>query len=514
MRELTFTFLAPFGGCGAGARGFLDAAITLPNLGARAKWECLGGIDIDPLACRDFEYLTGVPELCADMRALTAADVRARWPSAPDCVFTSAPCQGASGLLPSAKAKTQKYRDLNDLALVWARLMVTAWDEPPKLLIFENVPGLPSRAPEMLRELRRLLKRAGYLLNEGFHDCGELGGLAQRRRRWLMVARQPKRCPPILYQPVKRKVRGCGDVLEQLPVPATLEAATWGRMHVMPKISMQNWVRLAMIPAGGDWRDLNDVLAEGQPRREKFKRHRVEDWSKPTGTIAADSGSNGVQNIADPRPYFRGVFGVTPWEAPSSTVTTESCPANGRFSVADHRVNIAYDAGYKVLGWDGPSQTVATKSAPGNGTYSVADIRVGCSPRAGTYGVLRWDQTAKTIIGEHRIDAATAAVADPRKPPPFTPVILSPHDGTWHRPLTILELAALQGFPLRIAGKALDLAGGSTRQRKAIGMAVPPPAAQAIGEQMLVALTHGALEAFSLSSNPVWVVPAATELHA
>lgn len=476
VAEHTFTFLAPFGGCGAGARGFLDAAITLPNLGVSAKWECLGGIDIDPLACADFQYLTGVEQWCRDITSLTPADVRARWPRAPDCAFTSAPCQGGSGLLSAKKAAGEKYQQLNRLALQWARLMVSAWDEPPKLLLFENVPRLVSRAPEMLAELRAVLTSAGYVLSECTHDCGELGGLGQRRRRWLLVARLPRRCPPVLYRPPKRRVRGCGDVLEALPVPATVEAQAWGRMHVMPKLAMVNWIRLALIPSGGDWRDLEGVLAEGQARREMFKRHAVEDWNEPTGTVSADSGSNGVRNIADPR-----VEGVQP--------------------------QTGYDAAYGVLGWDQAARTIAGKTSPGCGAYAVADPMVRCSPRAGAYGVLRWDQSARVITAAHSVDNAFAAVADPRKPPPFVPVIVAA-DGTWHRPLTTLELAALQGFPLVVNGKPLDLQGGSTRQRQAIGNAVPPPAARAIAEQMLVTLTHGALDSsFHLGSTPVWVEP-------
>lgn len=83
-------------------------------------------------------------------------------------------------------------------------------------------------------------------------------------------------------------------------------------------------------------------------------------------------------------------------------------------------------------------------------------------------------------------------------------------DGTWHRPLTTLELAALQGFPVLVDGKPLVLAGTShTRWREAIGNAVPPPAALAIGEQLLRALLIAKLGAFALDSNPVWVSPRA-----
>jgi len=96
--------------------------------------------------------------------------------------------------------------------------------------------------------------------------------------------------------------------------------------------------------------------------------------------------------------------------------------------------------------------------------------------------------------------------ADPRKPPPFTPVIVAA-DGTWHRPLTTLELAALQGFPTTVNGQPLVLHGKHTSHwRERIGNAVPAPAAQAIAERMLVALLQSVLGAFALDSgHDVWV---------
>jgi site-specific DNA-cytosine methylase len=554
MRDLTFDAAFIFCGLGLGARGFLDAEIRLPNFDVTARFRSVGGIDFDRLACADFEYMTGSPALCADVAELTVAQVHKFFGRrAPHALFWSPPCKGASGLLSAAKAKSEKYSQMNELALSWLRLMLKAWPTPPKLLILENVPRLKSRAPEMLAELVRLLRRAGYVVNEGFHDCGEVGGLAQHRRRYLMVARQHKRCPPVLYQPPKKRVRGCGEVLGELPVPGTAEAGAWGRLHELPKISWLNWVRLALIPAGGDWRDLEGVLAKGEARREKFKRHAVESWDEPTGTVAADGGSNGVANVADPRArdWFGSVLGVTPWQGPSGVVTGAAAVTRGAFavadprivpqsgnenmhwgkyqvhgwsdptgtvhgasrvgsgapSVADPRVPRAFDAGYAVLRWDEAARTIAGQTSVGCGAYAVGDPRVHCAPRNGAYGVLRWDAAAKTITGSMNIDNSTAACADPRKPPPFLPVIIAA-DGTWHRPMTTLELAALQGFPMLVNGKPLQLAGSSASAwRERIGNAVPAPAAAAIAESMLVTLAESEIGTFSLSSGAVWVEP-------
>ena len=92
--------------------------------------------------------------------------------------------------------------------------------------------------------------------------------------------------------------------------------------------------------------------------------------------------------------------------------------------------------------------------------------------------------------------------------PAAAPVILAA-DGTWHRPLTTLELAVLQGLPAVHNGAPLTLAGTSnSAHRERIGNAVPVQAATAIAEQMLQTLLSADLGAFALSSDGgVWVEP-------
>lgn len=628
MREIVFKALFPFGGLGAGARGFLDAHSHL--FGFDLRFECLGGIDNDAEACVDFEYLTNAPAWCVDVETITGAQLRDRYGrDAPDCVFLSPPCKGASGLLPKHLAGTEKYERMNRLAVVWMKAMLEAWrDDPPKLVLLENVPRLKTRAREMLAECKRLLVAAGYRIHEGFHDCGEIGGLAQRRRRYLMVARLTKRCPELLYQPPKKRVRACGEVLELLPVPATSEARAYGRIHDLPRISWLNWVRLALIPPGGDWRDLEGVLAEGQERREVFKRHEVAPWEEPTGTITG-AGANAVGHVADPRVEpFGNVERVTPWDRPVGTITRSPAPSSGAAAVADPRwfggvlgvrrwedaaptvtgragvstgaFAIADPRGphpgaYGVSGWQEPVVTIRGESHPSNGRFAVADPRgaqlalppsearhwnkyaVGAweeparavigavqpgsggpavadprptrkrkRGRAGDgdprvtyaydagYAVLGWEQAARTIAGCSAVGTGAYAVAEPRperppfnveldaaiaragetpkKPPSFLPVIVS-KDGTWHRPLTTLELASLQGIPTIWKGAPLALAGRSQSSwRERIGNAVPVGAARAIAERMLTTLGASALGSLLLDGGSVWVTPSGVEM--
>jgi hypothetical protein len=98
-------------------------------------------------------------------------------------------------------------------------------------------------------------------------------------------------------------------------------------------------------------------------------------------------------------------------------------------------------------------------------------------------------------------------VADPRMPEikeQLVAVIRS-LDGTWHRPFTTLELAALQSLVDPEESLELDgLSDSSWRER--IGNAVPPDAAAAIagvmGTTLLLAWSG---ETFVLSNTPIWV---------
>jgi len=94
---LEFTALFPFSGLGAGARGFLDASVTL--FGREVRFKSLGGIDFDPVACVDFEALTKSPAWCTSVETITPDELRARYGErAPDVVFMSPPSNGSEAL--------------------------------------------------------------------------------------------------------------------------------------------------------------------------------------------------------------------------------------------------------------------------------------------------------------------------------------------------------------------------------------------------------------------------------
>lgn len=614
-------------GLGGGAAGFNRARPRVGNV--EAEWVCLGGIDVDPAGLRDFERLAGVPGTLLDLftrdqyvrfhgkeppagwREATPEDIRrAAGGRRPDAVFISSPCKGASGLLSEKMSLTPKYQALNELTLRCIWLMGEAWaDDPVPLIVFENVPRLASRGRHLLDQINSLLGGFGYAVAETTHDCGELGGLAQSRKRFLLVARHVEKVPPFLYEPEKKSLRAVGDILGRMPLPGDIDAA--GPMHRVPSLQWKTWVRLALVRAGSDWRSLNDLAVEDGYLRDLIivpEYHRgvlgVNHWGDSCGVVAgASRPMNGRFSVADPRAPANALqyqqYGVRRWTDTSGAIIGVKSPGQGTYSVADPRGQSF--GKYPVTDWDGPSGTVIAASTTGQGAFAVADPRPGgvrhnnvfrvvsmgshagtvtgghspssggqavadpryhnwhpgassrklhvgewgsatgtvtgsqqvasgalsiADPRVldrtkgdayltgGHYGVVGFDQSAGAVSASARHDNGRWSVADPRMPAANDRLtcIIQSLDGTWHRPFTTLELAALQSLVDPEEQLILDgLSDSDWRER--IGNAVPPAAAEAIAGVMgttLLLAEQG--ETFMLSNTPIWVRPVAVAL--
>lgn len=538
-------------GLGGGAKGFNKAKPVVGNM--QAEWQCIGGIDVDPAGLRDFQRLSGVPGTLMDLFTLgmyTAFhgkppppgwveagpdDVRrAAGYERPDAVFISSPCKGASGLLSETMSLTPKYQALNELTLRCVWLMCEAWkDDPVSLIVFENVPRLATRGRHLLDQINKLLNHYGYAVAETTHDCGVIGGLAQSRKRFLLVARHIEKVPPFLYEPEKKTLKSVGSILGRMPMAGDVEAA--GPMHRVPALQWKTWVRLALVEAGKDWRCLNDLVIEDGYLRDlvivpQFRDGflGVHDWSESAGTVAARSGpTNGKFSVADPRARASALqyqqYGVRRWEETSGAVIGVKSPGQGTFSVADPRPNWKrHSNNLAVMKWDRHSQTVIAggKGVQG-GQLSIADPRPGMKRvkgdaylTGGHYGVVGWKDQCGAVSASARQDNGRWSVADPRMPEAnerLTCVIES-LDGTWHRPFTTLELAALQSLVEPEEWFELDgLSDQAWRER--IGNAVPPAAAEAIAHVMgTTLLLAEAGETFMLNSMPIWVQPVAVAL--
>ncbi len=480
-------------GSGGAALGFQQAVEEYK--GAVGRFKTLVGIDVDNEACEDFRNLTGAPAVQMDLfrrqdyvdfhgqeppalwKEMTPADIRATTQGVhPDAVFISAPCQGNSGLLSEEKANTPKYIALNNLAYWSVHLTIKAWeDDPPALIFFENVPWITKRSPLLLKKIRKLLEAHGYAVHpkddrDGFHDCGVIGGLAEHRRRYLMVARHKEKVSTFLYNPPVRRVRAIGEVLDSLPFPDDPAA---GPMHRQPRLTNLTWFRLSRIRPGGDWRDLNATAPELLRLRHT------------------------------PR---KSSYGVNPYHEPAATIIGNMRVGGSQVSALADIRNVDNLKMAGIYNWveDG---SVAMDD------ILIEDLRLRCSCRNGSYGVQDYNQPANTIAGYRGVHSGSIAVADPRihqltyRPDP-PPIIISPW-GTWNRPYTTFEMAMIQTFPAFMPdGRPLQLAGKSeARWKKRIGNAVPPHTAKAIAEQALMALLPSLFKEWTLGATGIWVMP-------
>ncbi|HIH2617922.1 TPA: DNA cytosine methyltransferase [Burkholderia cenocepacia] len=426
-------------GLGAGMKGFKKAVSRVDTI--TGTWRVLGGIDNDPAACRDFRTIVGVPCTLMDLftrnqyTAFHSAEPPAGWREAtpedvrraagyqhPHCVFISSPCKGASGLLPETLSRTPKYQALNELTLRCVWLMCEAWkDDPVELIVFENVPRLATRGRHLLDQIGQILGHYGYAVNETTHDCGVIGGLAQSRKRFLLVARHMQKVPACLYEPPVKRLQGVGTLLGRMPLPGNVEAA--GPMHRVPSLQWKTWVRLAFVEAGSDWRSLHKLAVEnGQLRDYLIVPERrgdhlgVVDWNEPAGTVAGESlPTNGAFSVADPRGPADAAqyqqYGVLDWNDHAGTITGQKSPGQGTFSVADprHQGPAKHNNEFRIIPWREAAGAVT--SAHGTG-QCVQDPRPPAGPLFSKYKVTEWTGHAGTVIGGD--DQGAYAVADPR----------------------------------------------------------------------------------------------------
>lgn len=468
-----------FCGIGGGAKGFNKANPRVGNM--VGKMRCLGGIDVSAAAIKDFSSIVGVPGTVMDLfdrdqyidfhgneppagwvEASPRDILKAAGHEHPHIVFLSAPCKGFSGLLPEGRSRTNKYQALNRLTVRGVWLMLEAFkDSPPELIVFENVPRIANRGRPLLDQISGMLSAYGYAVAETTHDCGELGGLAQSRKRFLLVARHVEKVPPFLYEPEKKRLQSVGALLGRMPLPGDLSA---GPMHRIPSLQWKTWVRLAFVEAGSDWRSLNKLAVEDGYLRDYLivpDYHAgylgVRDWNQPTGTIAGHSSpTNGAYSVADPRFPAGGEYGqlgIRKWDEPTGTVTSQRSPIQGAFSVADPRhhgpakhsnefrivpwseearaITGAHGTGqcvadprgaedpatlhgkYPITEWKDPTRTVIAGAV--NGAYGVADPRPGWNRHSGNLAVMDWDKHSSTVIaGGKGVQGGWLSVADPR----------------------------------------------------------------------------------------------------
>ncbi|MFU1797624.1 DNA cytosine methyltransferase [Paenibacillus azoreducens] len=436
-----------FGGIGGESAGLLKSQVEYGGKVYRFKLLC--SIDSDPVACHNHDLITGEKtavqmdlfrrwqyeawhghEPPEDWQEVTPWDVWVAFKKqVPFFLFLSPPCKGLSGLLPQAKSESKKYQAMNYLTVSGLEIALEACLEYggslPAIIQLENVPRITSRGKPLLRQLKKLLEKFGYVVSiRADHNLGEIGGLGQSRVRFLLKARHEAQIPNVIYYPEKKPLRSIGDVIGALPAPGDTEVG--GPLHRLPRLQWKTWMRLALIPAGGDWRDLNKVDWQNlrvvhEPRRGAFG---VADWREPSRAVTSTAGpgrSNGVTAVSDPRLQIGGegktnILRVQRSDETAMCVTGSAGPHQGGACISDPNLTERsgrHPAQYRIVRADEPGPCV-TGTRFGSGAIAVADPRVNTKLHPDSYGVQDWDATAKTVRSANRIMQAAGSISDPR----------------------------------------------------------------------------------------------------
>jgi site-specific DNA-cytosine methylase len=264
------------------------------------------------------------------------------------------------------------------------------------------------------------------------------------------------------------------------------------------------------------------AVVDPRPPREigRYQPYGVVGWNEPGRTVTGEAEVGaGPYSVADPRlprhdadrahQPFGDIYPVTKWNEPAGAVTS----GRGVPTIADPRLarEKPFNDVFRVVRWDEAAGAITAGGTPSAGGQAIADPRVASKREDGEfasarhYGVLRWNEASGTITGSASHDNGAHSVADPRDPREKCAPWIWSLDGTRHRPLTTLDLIALQGFPPEdILG--LRLGGSDAVIREHVGNAVPVASAEGIGSTMLHTLLLARLgQSFALSTAPIWV---------
>lgn len=440
--------------CGLGGMAIGTARVLVRMGGYTGRFRCLGGIDVNQKACRNFGRLVGVPATCMDLfdreqyrdwhgteppetwEEATPADIlRAAGGEHPDLVELSAPCKGLSGLLSGKKSRSNKYQALNRLTVRGVFLTLEAFKKDlPAVIFFENVPRIQTRGADLLMTMKGLLESYGYAVHMGVHNAGKLYGGGQNRIRFFLIARNVAKVPKLIYKPRELPLQSIGDVLSRLPWPGDVERG--GPMHRLPQISETTAARLACIRPGKDWRDLQGDLSS--IRLAHDPRHGawlVSRWSDPANAITGAKGigvSNSPTAVAHPlddiavdgAAWHDGAYEVEPFDRPADCVTSGSSPSAGATVMQDIRVDGSgkwTGHALRVTPQDQPCHTVTSADGPSCGAPVIAQglrrvdgLGDSFAGSPGLMGVIPYDSSSPTVSASAGVTSSNmpAAVQD------------------------------------------------------------------------------------------------------
>ena len=331
LRRVNPTFASLFCGCGGFDMGFINAG-----------FRSVGAFDLDPLAVRVHKANLNS---AAEVRDLSDGSTCLEMLSGVDVLLAGPPCQGFS---------TVGKRDLNDprnsLLLIAGEI---AAEIRPRLLIVENVNGVLSKPHNQYwQTLEKRLRAAGYRVAELHCDASQ-HGVAQMRRRALMLAwRTPNDIAPLLPREPQKVV---GDVLKGIngaPNHQTKRLDPQSEQALIAR-HIRPGQKLCNVRDGANsvhtW-DIPQVFGE------------TTDWEKKVlTTLLRLRRRLRTRDVGDADPVLAS--DVSRELGIGSASVLERLVQKGHVRKIDRRYDLAhtFNGKFRRLSWDRPSHTVDTR---------------------------------------------------------------------------------------------------------------------------------------------------------
>lgn len=278
-----------FAGCGGLSKGFMDAG-----------YDIIVGVDNDQAALNTFaRNHNGAKTLNADLSKQETFDeiVQIAGDRSIDVIIAGPPCQGFSLTGP------RNFDDPRNKLYLAVLEMVRQYQ--PKGFIIENVPGMATMYEGQVKEeVLRRFKEMGYNV-ECKILCAADYGVPQMRKRLVFMGVRADIGIPQFPDPVltPESYVTCRDALSDLPSREHELGIDEDVYTCEPQTDYQRLMRgdctvlrnhiatahkqfvkdtIALVPEGGNWRDLPEGVGESRKFHEAWTRY---DGNKPSRTI-------------------------------------------------------------------------------------------------------------------------------------------------------------------------------------------------------------------------------------
>lgn len=278
-----------FAGCGGLSKGFMDAGYNI-----------IVGVDNDQAALNTFvKNHNGAKALNADLSKQETFDeiIEIANGKSIDVIIAGPPCQGFSLTGP---------RDFDDPRnKLYLAVLEMVHQYSPKGFIIENVPGMATMYNGQVKEeILRRFREMGYNI-ECKILCAADYGVPQMRKRLIFMGIRQDIGKPYFPEPIIKPEDyvTCKDALDDLP-PREEELGEEVDSYISkPRTKYQKLMRgkckvlynhvatahkqfvkdtIAMVPEGGNWKDLPEGVGESRKFHEAWTRY---DGNKPSRTI-------------------------------------------------------------------------------------------------------------------------------------------------------------------------------------------------------------------------------------